>query len=105
LGTALTAILNAHERSCYYADVDGVGEKIGTSPPSPAARAYKDRGLMVGFYFAVQSGGDFEVDYTVMDPDDKVLLEGVNERQGDYIFTANKVCPGVTATLAGWEYG
>jgi hypothetical protein len=26
-----------------------------------------------------------------MDPDDKVLLEGVNERQGDYIFTANKV--------------
>jgi len=30
LGTALTAILNAHERSCYYADVDGVGEKIGT---------------------------------------------------------------------------
>jgi hypothetical protein len=37
LGTALTAILNAHERSCYYADVDGVGEKIGMSPPlSPA---------------------------------------------------------------------
>ena len=67
--------------------------------------AYKERELMVGFYFAVQSGGDFEVDYTVMDPDDKVLLEGVNERQGDYIFTANKVCPGVTATLAGWEYG
>jgi hypothetical protein len=30
-GTALTAILNAHERSCYYADVDGVGEKIGPS--------------------------------------------------------------------------
>ena len=47
--------------------------------------------LMEGFYFAVQSGGNFEVDYTVMDPDDKVLLEGVNERQGDYIFTANKV--------------
>lgn len=47
--------------------------------------------LMKGFYFAVQSGGNFEVDYTVMDPDDKVLLEGINERQGDYIFTANKV--------------
>lgn len=46
---------------------------------------------MKGFYFAVQSGGNFEVDYTVMDPDDKVLLEGINERQGDYIFTANKV--------------
>jgi hypothetical protein len=76
LSTALTAILNAHERSCYYADVDGIGEKVG-------------------FYFAVQSGGNFEVDFTVMDPDDKVLLEGINERQGDYIFTANKVCPSV----------
>lgn len=38
--TALTAILNAHERSCYYADVDGVGEKIGASasPFFPAAQ-------------------------------------------------------------------
>ncbi len=44
-----------------------------------------------GFYFAVQSGGDFDIDYVVMDPDDKVLLEGSNERQGDFIFTANKV--------------
>lgn len=26
-----------------------------------------------------------------MDPDDRVLLTGKNERQGDYIFTANKV--------------
>lgn len=47
--------------------------------------------LNAGFYFAVQSGGTFEIDYVVMDPDDKVLLEGQNERQGDYIFTANKV--------------
>ena len=27
--TALTAILGSSEKSCYYADVDGVGEKIG----------------------------------------------------------------------------
>lgn len=27
--TALTAILTGNERSCYYADVDGVGEKVG----------------------------------------------------------------------------
>ncbi|KAK8849646.1 hypothetical protein IAR55_004981 [Kwoniella newhampshirensis] len=70
--TALTTLLAANERSCYYADVDGAGEKVG-------------------FYFAVQSGGNFEIDYVVMDPDDKVLLEGVAEKQGDYIFTANKV--------------
>jgi hypothetical protein len=103
LGTALTAILNAHERSCYYADVDGVGEKIGVSPPSSPARPVGEE-LMAGFYFAVQSGGDFEVDYTVMDPDDKVLLEGVNERQGDYIFTANKVCPHASGSaVPGWS--
>lgn len=47
--------------------------------------------LISGFYFAVQSGGDFEVDFVIMDPDDRVLLEGQKERQGDYIFTANKV--------------
>ncbi|WRT69667.1 uncharacterized protein IL334_006657 [Kwoniella shivajii] len=70
--TALTAMLGANERSCYYADVDGQGEKVG-------------------FYFAVQSGGNFEIDYVVMDPDDKVVLEGVAEKQGDYIFTANKI--------------
>jgi hypothetical protein len=62
------------------------------------------RALIVGFYFAVQSGGDFEVDYTVMDPDDKVLLEGVNERQGDYIFTANKVCRHASGSaVPGWS--
>lgn len=82
-GTALTAMLAGSERSCYYADVDGVGEKIGM---------YNTQSwLMAGYYFAVQSGGDFDIDYAVMDPDDKVLLEGTNERQGDYIFTANKV--------------
>lgn len=27
--TALTTLLLAGEKSCYYADVDGVGEKIG----------------------------------------------------------------------------
>ncbi|KAK1923573.1 emp24/gp25L/p24 family/GOLD-domain-containing protein [Papiliotrema laurentii] len=70
--TALTAILAGNEKSCYYADVDGIGEKIG-------------------FYFAVQSGGSFDIDYVVMDPDDRVLLEGANERQGDFIFTANKL--------------
>ena len=31
--TALTAMLAANERSCYYADVDGALEKVGKSPP------------------------------------------------------------------------
>lgn len=29
--TALTSLLLAGEKACYYADVDGVGEKIGAS--------------------------------------------------------------------------
>lgn len=30
--TALTAMLGANEKACYYADVDGVGEKVGMLP-------------------------------------------------------------------------
>ncbi len=43
------------------------------------------------FYFAVQSGGLFDIDYEVKDPNDKVLLDGQRERQGDYVLTANFV--------------
>jgi hypothetical protein len=46
-GTALTAILNAHERSCYYADVDGVGEKIGPSNPPYRAATDTDRRVLL----------------------------------------------------------
>jgi hypothetical protein len=36
----------------------------------------------------VQSGGVFDVDYTVQGPNGKVLLQGEKERQGDFVFTA-----------------
>ncbi|KAI9447081.1 emp24/gp25L/p24 family/GOLD-domain-containing protein [Russula earlei] len=70
--TALTTLLTPNERLCFYADVDKAGEKIG-------------------FYFAVQSGGSFDVDFEIKDPNDKVLLDGQRERQGDYVLTANTV--------------
>jgi len=70
--SALTTTISAHERSCFYAWVDKAGEKVG-------------------FYFAVQSGGSFDVDWVVTDPDDTIVLDGERDRQGDYIFTANKV--------------
>ncbi|KAI5451847.1 hypothetical protein NCC49_001491 [Naganishia albida] len=70
--TALTTYLAANERSCFYADVDSIGEKVG-------------------FYFSVQSGGSFDIDYMVQDPNERVILEGQGERQGDYIFTANTI--------------
>ncbi|KAJ3714654.1 emp24/gp25L/p24 family/GOLD-domain-containing protein [Lentinula guzmanii] len=71
-GSALTTAIAANERLCFYADVDKAGEKIG-------------------FYFAVQSGGSFDIDFDVKDPNEKVLLDGERERQGDYVFTANTV--------------
>jgi protein ERP2 len=37
----------------------------------------------------VQSGGNFEIDFDVRDPKDKVVLDGKNERQGDYVLTGN----------------
>ncbi|CCL98459.1 uncharacterized protein FIBRA_00457 [Fibroporia radiculosa] len=70
--SALTTAIGANERLCFYADVDKAGEKIG-------------------FYFAVQAGGSFDIDFDVKDPAEKVLLDGVRERQGDYVLTANTV--------------
>jgi hypothetical protein len=39
----------------------------------------------------VQSGGSFDVDFEVKDPKEKVILDGLRERQGDYVLTANTV--------------
>ncbi|KAF9268175.1 hypothetical protein L218DRAFT_892986 [Marasmius fiardii PR-910] len=69
-GSALTTAISANERLCFYADVDKAGEKIG-------------------FYFAVQSGGSFDIDFDVRDPNAKLILDGNRERQGDYVLTAN----------------
>lgn len=71
-GAALTTRIGAHERSCFYAWVDKVGEKIG-------------------FYFAVQSGGSFDIDYDIVAPSDKLVIEGRRERQLDIVFTGNEV--------------
>ena len=46
---------------------------------------------IIKFYFAVQSGGSFDIDFEVKDPNEKVLLDGTRERQGDYVLTANTV--------------
>jgi hypothetical protein len=39
----------------------------------------------------VQSGGSFDVDYKVTGPNEKVILDGSKERQGDFVFTANDI--------------
>ncbi|OBZ89512.1 putative membrane protein C17A5.08 [Choanephora cucurbitarum] len=68
--TALTYSLLANEKSCFYIWNDKPGKKVG-------------------FYFAVQEGGSFDIDYTVRGPDDDIILSGEQEKHADYVFTAN----------------
>ncbi|KAI9744186.1 MAG: hypothetical protein M1818_002338 [Claussenomyces sp. TS43310] len=69
--TALTYQLNANEQACFFTSVE-------------------DKGAKIAFYFAVQSGGSFDVDYVVIGPNEKVIMEGEKERQGDFVFTASE---------------
>ncbi|KAI9220891.1 emp24/gp25L/p24 family/GOLD-domain-containing protein [Blastocladiella britannica] len=69
--TALTVPVPAHGNECFYVQVDDPGKKIQ-------------------FYFAVQSGGSFDIDYVVSDPDFTVIVNGEKERQGDFVFAAEK---------------
>ncbi|KAG0331123.1 hypothetical protein BG000_011185 [Podila horticola] len=69
--TALTYNVAAHERACFYTWVDSPKKKLA-------------------FYFAVQSGGSFDIDVEATGPNNKVLLQLEKERQGDYVFTANE---------------
>lgn len=41
--------------------------------------------------FQVQSGGSFDVDYEVIGPNERIIMDGAKERQGDFVFTANDV--------------
>lgn len=68
---ALTASVPQRGKSCYFAWVDQKYEKVG-------------------FYFAVQEGGDFDVDYTLTSPHDKIILHGEKSSQEDFVFTANE---------------
>lgn len=95
--SALTTTISAHERSCFYAWVDKEGEKVGfyfavsrreLRAASPSAVGILNARLLG---MQVQSGGSFDVDWVITDPNDTILLEGERDRQGDYIFTAQTV--------------
>lgn len=70
-GASLSTKVPAHEKTCFYTWVDQQYEKVG-------------------FYFAVQEGGNFDIDYSVHSPSDKVVIEGQKSSQEDYVFTANE---------------
>ncbi|GAB7350981.1 hypothetical protein MBLNU459_g1478t1 [Dothideomycetes sp. NU459] len=75
--TALTYKLAPNDKECFFAFIEQKQAKVA-------------------FYFAVQSGGSFDIDYSVHGPTaepgkEKVILDGEKERQGDYVFTANEI--------------
>ncbi|EON63014.1 hypothetical protein W97_02240 [Coniosporium apollinis CBS 100218] len=70
--TALTYKLAANEKSCFFTNV-------------------QQKGAKVAFYFAVQSGGSFDVGFSVVGPNERIIMDGTKERQGDFVFTANDV--------------
>lgn len=48
-------------------------------------------GEKVGWYFAVQSGGNFEINWAVSSPSHRLIMDGKHERQIDIIFTGQEV--------------
>lgn len=70
--SALTFILGAQETACYY-----VFTKKANTP--------------ILFYFAVQSGGSFDVDYAIKNPRNEEIIADQKVRQGDFTFHADIV--------------
>lgn len=70
--SALTFSLPAKESACFY---------IFTEKPNTE----------VSYYFAVQLGGAFDVDFSVKDPAGNVLAAKTKERQGDFVIIAKSV--------------
>ncbi|MCJ1467498.1 Transmembrane emp24 domain-containing protein 3 [Pseudocyphellaria aurata] len=69
--TALTYRLTPNEKACFFTFV-------------------QEKGAKLAFYFAVQSGGSFDVDYSVVGPGEKIIMDAQKERQGDFVFTAKE---------------
>ncbi|KAF2769770.1 supernatant protein factor, C-terminal domain-containing protein [Teratosphaeria nubilosa] len=76
--TALTYKMAPNEKECFYLHIDRKDSKVA-------------------FYFAVSSGGSFDIDYKVMGPGrgegqpPRTILEGAKERQGDFVFVAQEL--------------
>lgn len=68
-GLALTFVLGAQENACFY---------VFTKQPL----------TLITYYFAVQSGGAFDVDYTIKSPSGEILHRDEKQRQGDFTFNA-----------------
>jgi hypothetical protein len=69
ISTRVQYHLAASERACFFTEVKRPNEKLS-------------------FYFAVQEGGEFDIDFDVTDPDQKSFFSGQAELEGEYIFSS-----------------
>ena len=69
---ALSTRVPSQKEACFYTWVDQQYEKVG-------------------FYFAVQEGGNFDIDFVVTAPNDRVVMEGKETSQEDLVFTGNEL--------------
>ncbi len=70
--TALTFALEPNEKQCFY---------IFNNKPNSN----------VGYYFAVQSGGAFDINYYIKAPNGVIIVKADKLTHADYIFTADQV--------------
>lgn len=68
----MTVKVGANDRQCLFAQVDKIDSKVG-------------------FYFAVQSGGSFDIDVSIVAPDGKIQYQEPKEKQGEFSFTATSI--------------
>lgn len=68
----LTIKVAANDRQCLFAEVEQQESKVG-------------------FYFAVQAGGAFDIDVSILSPSGRVLYSEPKEKQGEFSFAASDV--------------
>lgn len=65
----MTFTLAPNEKQCFYT----FNKKPNTN---------------IGYYFAVQAGGSFDINYTIKGPNQVLIVVEEKQRQGDYTFSA-----------------
>jgi len=96
--TALTYKLAPNEKACFFANVEQKGAKIAfyfavsfqlLYSYARIAACCNPVLICIGIS-QVQSGGSFDVDYTVTGPGGRIIMEDTKERQLDSVFTAKE---------------
>lgn len=83
--TTLTYMVEANDEPCFHLNAAKQGQKISFY------FAVSLRIFLWNFklYKKVQSGGSFDIDFSIRDPKGNIVQSGEQERQGDYVFAAS----------------